>query len=99
MRKASIASVTVLAALGLLGGCLIVAGSGFTTTNKRAHWQVFVPVPEAYIMAAIMFALSGIAMLWLLQQTKLRGLGLVICAAAYIGVAAVLTRSLNHALQ
>jgi hypothetical protein len=99
MHKALIASVTALAGLGLVGGCLIVAGSGFTTSYKRAHWQVFVPVPQAYIMAAIMFALSGIAVLWLLQQAKARSSGLVVCAAAYVGVAVVLTRLLSHALQ
>ena len=99
MRKAIIASITTLAVLGLIGGCLIVAGNGFTTSNKHARWQVFVPTPDAYIMASIMFALSGIAMLWLLQQAKLRVSGLVICATTYIGVAIVLTRSLSHALQ
>jgi hypothetical protein len=98
MRKVIITSVTALCVLGMLGGCLIVSGSGFTTSSKRGEWQIFVPAPQAYIMAAIMFALSGIAVLWLLQQGKVRAWGYVISAAAYIGVAVVVTRALDHVL-
>jgi hypothetical protein len=53
MRKAIITSVTALCVLGMLGGCLIVSGSGFTTSSKGGEWQIFVPAPQAYIMAAI----------------------------------------------
>lgn len=98
MRKSLITSVIALFALGLIGGCLIIAGSGFTTSNKRGLWQVFVPAPQAYFMAAIMFALSGVALLWLLQQAKVRALGYGVCAAAYLGGAVVITRVLSHVL-
>jgi len=99
MRKALIASVAALGVLGLIGGCLVLAGCGFTTSNKRAHWQVFVPEPQAYIMAAILFSLSGIAMLWLLQQSRMRARGYIGCTAAYLSVAFVVTRGLTQWLQ
>lgn len=95
MRKAIIASVTTLCAIGMLGGCLILAGNGFITSSKRADWHIFVPAPQAYIMAAIMFALSGIALLWLLQQVQALVLGYALGAAAYIGVAIIITRALH----
>ena len=79
----------------MLGGCLIAAGSGFTASGKRGDWQIFVPAPQAYIMAAIMFVMSGLALLWLLQQMKARTLGYVFGAAAYVGVAVVLTLALR----
>ena len=95
MHKAIITSVTALCVLGMLGGCLIAAGSGFTTSSKRGEWNIFVPAPEAYILAAIMFTLSGVALLWLLQQLKTRAWGYVFSAAVYVGVVVVLTQALN----
>jgi hypothetical protein len=99
MRKALFASITALAALGMLGGCLVLARNGFMTSSKRGGWQMFVPAPQAYMMAAIMFALSGLAVFWLLQQTKLRTWGYVIFAAGYIGVACIITRALRQTFQ
>jgi len=95
MKKAIITSVSALCVLGMLGGCLIAAGSGYTASGKRGDWHIFIPAPQAYIMAAIMFALSGVALLWLLQQVNVRVWGYVLGAAAYIGVAVVLTRTLS----
>lgn len=84
MRQAQIASVTALALLGMIGMCLIFAEQGFTTSSKRAHWSIFVPLPQAYIMAGIMFALSSIAVLWLLQQAKANLLGYLVTIVAYV---------------
>jgi ABC-type cobalamin transport system permease subunit len=98
MSKAIVASIMALAALGLVGGCLIVAGSGFTTSSKRGLWQVFVPAPQAYVMAGIMFAISGIAVLSLLRKIKVRVSVLIFCAAAYVGFAFAITRFLNQVL-
>ncbi len=96
MRKALIASVASLAVLGMVGGCLVVAGEGFTTSNKRGTSEVFVPAPQAYVMAVIMFAMSVIAVLWLLQQARLRASHCVIFFAAYLCIAFVLTRALRQ---
>ncbi len=92
MHKALLAVVSALAALGLLGGCLIIAGNGFTTTNKRAQWSVFVPAPQAYVMAAILFLLSTIAVIWLLQQMKARPWVYGLCATGYAGSAIIVCR-------
>ncbi len=96
MRNGLIASVAALAALGLLGGCLILAGGGFTSSNKRANWEVFVPAPQAWFMAGIMFALSGIAVLWLLQQTRMRLWLYAVCAMAYLALTIPVTYILKQ---
>jgi pantothenate kinase len=44
-------------------------------------------------MATIMFALSGVALLWLLQQSNARVGGYVFGAGTYIGFAVVLTHA------
>jgi hypothetical protein len=42
-----------------------------------------------------MFTLSGIALLWLLQQLKASAGGYVLGAAAFLGVAVVVTQALR----
>ena len=98
-NKALIASVTALAALAMIGGCLVLAGDGFTASGKRGQHVIFVPLPQAYIMAAILFALSVVAVLWLLQQAKTRAWGYAVCAMAYVGVAFLVTIAVHQALQ
>lgn len=99
MRLAQIASVCSLGLLGLIGGCLILSQDGFTTSSKRGHWSVFVPTPQAYVMAAIMFALSVLALLWLLQQARARNSTYLICATGYCGAVIGLTRLLAVVIQ
>lgn len=94
MRKALIASVSSLALLGLIGGCLIFAQGGFTSSSKRGEWSVFVPPPQAYVMAAIMFALSTIAVVWLLREVNARRSLYLLAGVVYFGLAAILTQVL-----
>ena len=61
-------SVAALCILGLLGGTLIVAYSGFETSPRRGGVPVFVPAPQAYILAATMYGMSCLAMLALLRN-------------------------------
>ncbi|MFD0727583.1 hypothetical protein [Lysobacter brunescens] len=61
-------SIAALFFLGLLGGTLIVAYSGYETSPRRGGTSVFVPAPEAYFIAAIMYAMSCLAMLALLRN-------------------------------
>lgn len=82
VRHAQLAAVLSLAALGLVGGCLILAQGGFTTASKRALSPIFVPAPQAYVMAAIMFAMSVVAALWVCQQVRARR---TVCLAALMG--------------
>ncbi|RFC34874.1 MAG: hypothetical protein DID92_2727744306 [Candidatus Nitrotoga sp. SPKER] len=44
-------SIAALFVLGLLGGTLIVAYSGYETSPRRGETPVFVPAPEAYAIA------------------------------------------------
>lgn len=99
MRKAQIASVIAFAFFSLVGGCLVFALDGFTTTGKHSSWSVFVPTPQAYVMAAIMFAQSIVGVLWLLQQIKAPPLGYVAATAAYGGLALGLTKALAAYFQ
>jgi hypothetical protein len=63
-------SIAALVVLGLLGGSLIVAHAGFETSPRRGGPSTFVPAPEAYILAAIMYLLSAVAMLALLRDRR-----------------------------
>ena len=99
MRKAQFAAVLSLAFFALLGGCLILAQDGFTTSSKRGHWSIFVPAPQAYLMAAIMFTLSGLGVLWLLQQAQASRPVYLIAAVGYGGLVFALTKALASYLQ
>jgi hypothetical protein len=61
-------SITALFILGLLGGTLIVAYAGYETSPRRGGTSVFVPTPQAYIIAAAMYGMSCLAMLALLRD-------------------------------
>lgn len=99
MRKAQIASVLALAILGLVGACLILSQEGFTTSSKRGTWQVFVPAPQAYVMAAIMFALSILATVWVLREIRATRLVCFLGAVAYCGIALGLIQILASYLR
>lgn len=61
-------SIAAMFVLGLLGGTLIVAYSGYETSPRRGGTPVFVPAPQAYIIAATMYGMSCLAMLALLRD-------------------------------
>lgn len=64
-------SIAAMFVLGLLGGTLIVALSGYETSPRGGGTPVFVPAPQAYVMAAAMYGMSCLAMLVLLRtRTK-----------------------------
>lgn len=92
MRVAQFLSVFSLAFFALAGGCLILAQEGFTTSSKRGHWSVFVPLPEAWLMAAIMFALSFLGLVWLLREARIARSGWLLGLAAWLAAAWVLVR-------
>ena len=92
-RGAQIA-VFALIVLGLLGGSLIIAHSGFETSPKtRGVQSVFVPLPQAYLMAALMYGQSFIGMLVLLRVRKTSKTGIFLGVVGY-GAAAFLLISL-----
>jgi hypothetical protein len=75
--------VGAMAALGLVGGSMVLAAGAFETSNKRGGWHTIVQGPEAYAMAAIMFAMSCIAVLWLLQRVNAKPMAIGLAYAGY----------------
>ncbi|WP_088280648.1 hypothetical protein [Ideonella sp. A 288] len=87
-------SVAALVLLGLLGGSLIVAYSGFETSPRRGGTSTFVPAPEAYILAAAMYLMSCLALLALLRDRKVSKPSTVAAFCAWSAVAATLVAAL-----
>ncbi len=80
-------AVAALVLLGIFGGSLIVAHSGFGTSPRHGGTSTFVPAPQAYFLAAIMYAMAAIALLALLQSRKSSRKTTAIAVAVGIGVA------------
>lgn len=85
-------SIGALMVLGMLGGSMIVAYSGFMTSPRRGGASTFVPIPEAYVVAGFLYLMSVLAMTVLLRyrKTSLRAIaaaiGIYIVAAALLAV-------------
>lgn len=80
-------SIAALALLGLLGGSLIVAHAGFETSPRRGGASTFVPVPEAYILSAVMYLMSCLALLVLLRDRQASTTTMVLAVGAYVAAA------------
>ena len=85
-------SIAALFILGLVGGTLIVAYSGYETSPRRGGTPVFVPAPQAYIIAAAMYAMSCLAMLALLRNKTTSLLWAGVAVAGYVVLAWLLVR-------
>ncbi len=85
------AAVAAIVLLGLLGGCLIVAYSGFGTSPRHGGASTFVPAPQAYVLAALMYGMSAIGLLALLSHRKASRSAMAVAAIAYAAAAASLT--------
>jgi hypothetical protein len=87
--------VAAIVLLGLIGGSLIVAHSGFATSPRRGGPSTFVPAPQAYLLAATMYGMSFVGMLALLRSRHasllLHSLATVLFAAGATGLVAVLS--------
>ncbi len=88
-------SIAALLILGLLGGSLIVAHSGFETSPRRGGASTFVPAPEAYVIAVALYLLSGLALAALLREWKAAK---AISVAAFAGFG-VIAWGLVHVLS
>lgn len=82
-------AIAALAALGLLGGSLIVAHAGFATSPQRGGTSTFVPAPEAYILVALMYVMSCLALWVLLRDRKATTSALCFCAYPLVAWATV----------
>lgn len=83
-------AVAAIILLGLLGGSLIVGQAGFSTSPRRGGTSTFVPAPEAYLLAALMYGMSFIGMLALLQNRRTSRLGTAFAVALYVIAATLL---------
>ena len=94
-RGAQIAIMT-LVVLGLIGGSLIMAHSGFETLPKtRGVQPVFVSLPQAYLMATAMYGQSFIGMLVILRARKVSKIGIFIGVLGYATAASILVSLLR----
>jgi cytochrome bd-type quinol oxidase subunit 2 len=88
-------AIAALVLLGMIGGCLILAQSGFATSPKRGGPSVFVPAPQAYLLAAILYAMSAIGLLALLRARQAAMTPMVLAVMSYLSVAAGLVWMLS----
>lgn len=88
-------SIAALLVLGLLGGSLIVAHSGFETSPRRGGSSTFVPAPEAYVIAVVLYLMSCLALAALLREWKAAK---AISVAAFAGYG-VIAWGLVHVLS
>lgn len=88
-------SIGALLGLGFLGGCLIVAYAGYETSPRKGGALVFVPVPEAYAIAACMYAMSILAMLSLLHTRTNRMMASIGATATYVAIAYLFVKVLG----
>jgi hypothetical protein len=87
-------AVAAIVLLGLLGGSLIVAHSGFGTSPRRGGPSIFVPAPQAYLLAATMYGMSAIGMLALLRGRNVSWLSIAIAVVLYAAAATLLVAEL-----
>lgn len=83
-------AVAALVLLGFVGGCLVVAHSGFATSPKRGGSSVVVPAPQAYLLAVVMYAMSAIGLVALLRERHVSTSGMALAAVLYACAAALL---------
>ncbi|MGV8805461.1 MAG: hypothetical protein ACWA6Y_10920 [Polaromonas sp.] len=87
-------SIAALVLLGLIGGSLIVAHSGFETSPRRGGTPTFVPAPEAYVLALIMYLMSSLALIALLRNRNTSRQAIAAALCAYVAIAASLVAAL-----
>lgn len=84
-------AVAALVLLGWVGGSLIVAHSGFSTSPRRGGPSTFVPAPQAYLLAATMYGMSVVGVLALLRSRQVSRSVIAVALVIYVCVAAALT--------
>jgi predicted tellurium resistance membrane protein TerC len=90
LNTAAQISIAAIVLLGMIGGSLIVAHSGFETSPKRGGHSVFVPTPQAYILAVMMYGMSLIGMVALVREHRYCVKTLAVAIALYAALACLL---------
>ena len=88
-------AIAAIVVLGWVGGSLIVAHSGFATSPKRGGTSVFVPAPQAYVLAATMYGMSLVGLLALLSARRASKSTMAVALVVYVALAVALTASLR----
>lgn len=91
LSPAAQVAVAAIVMLGLLGGSLIVAHSGFGTSPRRGGPSTFVPAPQAYLLATTMYGMSMIGMLALLRNRSASRIAIALAVVLYAAAATLLT--------
>lgn len=95
LTPAAQVAVAAIVLLGMLGGSLIVAHSGFGTSPRHGGPSTFVPAPQAYFLAATMYCMSAVGMFALLQNRKTSRIATAIAVLAYATAATILISVLS----
>ena len=82
-------SIAALVLLGMVGGSLIVAHGGYETSPRRGGSSVFVPAPQGFIIAAMMYGMSVLGMVALLREWHQSRTTIAIAIALYAIMAVI----------
>ena len=89
-------SIAALVLLGMIGGSLIVAHGGYETSPKRGGLPVFVPAPQGFIIAALMYGMSVLGMIALLRAWHQSRTIIAIAVVLYPIVAVIFVSALGR---
>ena len=90
-------SIAALVVLGLIGSALIVAHAGFETSPRRGGPSTLVPAPQAYVLAAVLYLMSFLALLALLRDRQASRPAIAVAVCAHAATAASLVAVLTPA--
>jgi hypothetical protein len=82
--------------LGMVGGSLIVAHGGYETSPRRGGSPVFVPAPQGFIIAAMMYGMSVLGMVALLRAWHQSRATIAVAIALYAVVAVIFVSALGR---
>ena len=94
LSPAAQVAVCALVLLGTVGGSLVVTYSGFTTSPKHGGASVFVPAPQAYLLAATMYGMSVVGVVALVRCRWRSGIVQALAAMLYVLAAIALVFAL-----
>jgi hypothetical protein len=91
LNKPARVAIAALVVLGLTGGTLVVVHGGFETSPKRGGTPVFVPAPQAWLIAATMYGMSLVGWVALVRERwhSIASTALAIVAHGVVAVALV----------
>ena len=89
-------AIAVLCALGMFAGSFVLAEGGFSHTPKRGIHSVFISGSQAYFVAAVFFAFSGLAALVLLRSAQAKSGHHVLAGVVYMAATCLMFAALRR---